>query len=551
MDFSELQLIRPLLRAVEEAGYSSPSPIQQKAIPPVLAGRDLLGCAQTGTGKTAAFALPILQRLSRTQPAEKGIRALILTPTRELALQIDECFSAYGKYLKVSHTVIFGGVGQAPQVAALQKGVQVLTACPGRLNDLIGQGFVDLSHLEVFVLDEADRMLDMGFIHDVKKVIRQLPAKRQNLLFSATMPKEIEQLAAGILQKPVSVKVDPPSSTVDRIDQSLYRVAKADKKRLLALLLADPSVKNALVFSRTKHGANAIAAFLTKQGIEAAAIHGNKSQSARVAALEGFKSGRLKALVATDIAARGIDISELSHVFQLDLPEVPETYVHRIGRTGRAGAEGTAVAFCSPEEEEYLAAIEKLIRKKIPVRETPALPRPAQQEAAPAPKPAPAPRKEPKAEPPTQQREEEKMEQNEKPAQGLSASAKRRRRRRRAAAQKGQAPQGGQNSQPRAEAGQKQNNGQKPGAPRQNSQKQGGRNGQNRGERAAARPVRETGEHNARRSEKPAKAPARTADEDPGLLLISRKPPAQKFASFEEYMKSRGGPGAPIEGEEE
>ena len=571
MDFSELQLIRPLLRAVEEAGYSSPSPIQQKAIPPVLAGRDLLGCAQTGTGKTAAFALPILQRLSRTQPAEKGIRALILTPTRELALQIDECFSAYGKYLKVSHTVIFGGVGQAPQVAALQKGVQVLTACPGRLNDLIGQGYVDLSHLEVFVLDEADRMLDMGFIHDVKKVIRQLPAKRQNLLFSATMPKEIEQLAAGILQKPVSVKVDPPSSTVDRIDQSLYRVAKADKKRLLALLLADPSVKNALVFSRTKHGANAIAAFLTKQGIEAAAIHGNKSQSARVAALEGFKSGRLKALVATDIAARGIDISELSHVFQLDLPEVPETYVHRIGRTGRAGAEGTAVAFCSPEEEEYLAAIEKLIRKKIPVRETPALPRPAQQEAArSAPTPAPAPRREPKAEPPAQQREEEKMEQNEKPAQGLSASAKRRRRRRRAAAsaaaaaaaQNGQAPQGGQNSQPRAEAGQKQNNGQKPGAPKQNSQKQGGQNGQNRGERAAApargpkqapaaRPVRETGEHTARRSEKPAKAPARTADEDPGLLLISRKPPAQKFASFEEYMKSRGGPGAPIEGEEE
>ena len=571
MDFSELQLIRPLLRAVEEAGYSSPSPIQQKAIPPVLAGRDLLGCAQTGTGKTAAFALPILQRLSRTQPAEKGIRALILTPTRELALQIDECFAAYGKYLKVSHTVIFGGVGQAPQVAALQKGVQVLTACPGRLNDLIGQGFVDLSHLEVFVLDEADRMLDMGFIHDVKKVIRQLPAKRQNLLFSATMPKEIEQLAAGILQKPVSVKVDPPSSTVDRIDQSLYRVAKADKKRLLALLLADPAVKNALVFSRTKHGANAIAAFLTKQGIEAAAIHGNKSQSARVAALEGFKSGRLKALVATDIAARGIDISELSHVFQLDLPEVPETYVHRIGRTGRAGAEGTAVAFCSPEEEEYLAAIEKLIRKKIPVRETPALPRPAQQEAArSAPTPAPAPRKEPKAEPPAQQREEEKMEQNEKPAQGLSASAKRRRRRRRAAAsaaaaaaaQNGQAPQGGQNSQPRAEAGQKQNSGQKPGAPRQNSQKQGGRNGQNRGERAAApargpkqapaaRPVRETGDRNARRGEKPAKAPARTADEDPGLLLISRKPPAQKFASFEEYMKSRGGPGAPIEGEEE
>ena len=570
MDFSELQLIRPLLRAVEEAGYSSPSPIQQKAIPPVLAGRDLLGCAQTGTGKTAAFALPILQRLSKQQPAGKGIRALILTPTRELALQIDECFAAYGKYLKVSHAVIFGGVGQAPQVAALQKGVQVLTACPGRLNDLIGQGFVDLSHLEVFVLDEADRMLDMGFIHDVKKVIRQLPPKRQNLLFSATMPKEIEQLAAGILQKPVSVKVDPPASTVDRIDQSLYRVAKADKKRLLAVLLAQPEVKNALVFSRTKHGANAIAAFLTKQGIEAAAIHGNKSQSARVAALEGFKAGRLKALVATDIAARGIDISELSHVFQLDLPEVPETYVHRIGRTGRAGAEGTAVAFCSPEEEEYLAAIEKLIRKKIPVRETPALPRPARQEAAgeSAPRPDPAPRKEPKAEQPAQ-REEKQMEQNqqEKPAQGLSASAKRRRRRRRAAASAAAAAAQNGQSAPNAQA-KPADNGQKQNPPKQNAPKQGGsrqgsQNGQPRAERAAAparspkqapaaRPAREPAEHTGpRRSEKPAKAPARLADEDPGLLLISRKPPAQKFASFEEYMKSRGGPGAPIEGEEE
>ena len=570
MDFSELQLIRPLLRAVEEAGYTSPSPIQRKAIPPVLAGRDLLGCAQTGTGKTAAFALPILQRLTETPTAEKGVRALILTPTRELALQIDECFAAYGKYLKVSHTVIFGGVGQAPQVAALQKGVQVLTACPGRLNDLIGQGFVDLSHLEVFVLDEADRMLDMGFIHDVKKVIRQLPPKRQNLLFSATMPKEIEQLAAGILQKPVSVKVDPPASTVDRIDQSLYRVAKADKKRLLAVLLAQPGVKNALVFSRTKHGANAIAAFLTKQGIEAAAIHGNKSQSARVAALEGFKAGRLKALVATDIAARGIDISELSHVFQLDLPEVPETYVHRIGRTGRAGAEGTAVAFCSPEEEEYLTAIEKLIRKKIPVRETPALPRPARQEAAgeSAPRPAPAPRKEPKAEQPAQ-REEKQMEQNqqEKPAQGLSASAKRRRRRRRAAASAAAAAAQNGQSAPNAQAkpadnGQKQNP-PKRNAPKQGGSRQGSQNGQPRAERAAAparspkqapaaRPAREPAEHTGpRRSEKPAKAPARLADEDPGLLLISRKPPAQKFASFEEYMKSRGGPGAPIEGEEE
>ncbi|WP_394960956.1 DEAD/DEAH box helicase [Candidatus Allofournierella merdavium] len=562
MDFSELQLIRPLLRAVEEAGYTSPSPIQQKAIPPVLAGRDLLGCAQTGTGKTAAFALPILQRLAAEQPPQKGIRALILTPTRELALQIDECFALYGKYLKVTHTVIFGGVGQAPQVAALQKGVQVLTACPGRLNDLIGQGYVDLSRLEVFVLDEADRMLDMGFIHDVKKVIRQLPAKRQNLLFSATMPKEIEQLAAGILQKPVSVKVDPPSSTVDRIDQSLYRVAKADKKRLLAVLLADPAVRNALVFSRTKHGANAIAAFLTKQGIEAAAIHGNKSQSARVAALEGFKAGRLKALVATDIAARGIDISDLSHVFQLDLPEVPETYVHRIGRTGRAGAEGTAVAFCSPEEEEYLAAIEKLIRKKIPVRKTPALPRPAQEGAsAPA---APAPRSEPKAARTPQQpsqREEKIMEQNgqQKPGQALSASAKRRRRRRRAAASAAEAAAQNQSGQARpAPSGPKQN------APRQGAQNsQGGQSGQSRGERRGAvggtpprgqknppRPGRERADQGSPRRAEKAAAP-RVLDDDPGLLLISRKPPAQKFASFEEYMKSRGGPGAPIEGDEE
>ena len=559
MDFSELQLIRPLLRAVEEAGYSSPSPIQQKAIPPVLAGRDLLGCAQTGTGKTAAFALPILQRLSRTQPAEKGIRALILTPTRELALQIDECFSAYGKYLKVSHTVIFGGVGQAPQVAALQKGVQVLTACPGRLNDLIGQGYVDLSHLEVFVLDEADRMLDMGFIHDVKKVIRQLPAKRQNLLFSATMPKEIEQLAAGILQKPVSVKVDPPSSTVDRIDQSLYRVAKADKKRLLALLLADPAVKNALVFSRTKHGANAIAAFLIKQGVGAAAIHGNKSQSARVAALESFKAGRIKALVATDIAARGIDISELTHVFQLDLPEVPETYVHRIGRTGRAGAEGTAVSFCSAEEREYLQGIEKLIKKKIPVVKdhpyAPGAPRPAQeeeQEREPRQAARPAqPKKEQSARragqnerPQIVKGEEPTMEEKQnQPGEGLSASAKRRRRRRRATGKPAGAPAAAA-QQPAPGQGAKQ------AAPQRQPQKPA------RAERPAppqkAQPRGpERGGKNERRAPRPeprhAAAPAQpTGSEDPGLLLISPKAPAQKFSSFEEYMQNRGGPGGPI-----
>ena len=370
MTFNELNLSAPLLRAVAEAGYESPSPIQASAIPPVLAGRDLMGCAQTGTGKTAAFALPMLDRLTAAPAKKKGaVRALILTPTRELALQIGESFELYGKYLNQRSTVIFGGVGQAPQVAALKKGVDILIACPGRLNDLVGQGLIDLSHVEIFVLDEADRMLDMGFVHDVKKVIAKLPAQRQNLMFSATMPKEIEQLAAGILHDPAFVKVDPVSSTVDRIDQSLYFVEKGNKKFLLPWLIQNlkPPVQNALVFSRTKHGADKIAKDLNKQGIPAAAIHGNKSQSARVAALEGFKAGDTKVLVATDIAARGIDISELSHVFNYDLPEVPETYVHRIGRTARAGADGTAVSFCAPEEQEYLAGIEKLNRRKIPV----------------------------------------------------------------------------------------------------------------------------------------------------------------------------------------
>ena len=370
MTFKELNLSAPLLRAVQEAGYETPSPIQAAAIPPVLAGRDLMGCAQTGTGKTAAFALPMLDRLTANAPRRKGaVRALILTPTRELALQIGESFEAYGKYLKLRSTVIFGGVGQAPQVEALKKGVDILSACPGRLNDLVGQGLLDLSNIEIFVLDEADRMLDMGFVHDVKKVIAKLPRQRQNLMFSATMPKEIEQLAAGILHDPAFVKVDPVSSTVDRIQQSLYYVEKGNKKLLLPWLIKNlqPPVVNALVFSRTKHGADKIAKDLTKQGIPAAAIHGNKSQTARVTALEDFKSGKTRVLVATDIAARGIDISELSHVFNYDLPEVPETYVHRIGRTARAGADGTAVSFCAPEEQEYLAGIEKLNRRKIPV----------------------------------------------------------------------------------------------------------------------------------------------------------------------------------------
>ena len=371
MTFEELNLSAPVLRAVREAGYTVPSPIQAAAIPSVLAGRDLMGCAQTGTGKTAAFGLPMLDRLAAAKPKKPGaVRALILTPTRELALQIGESFAAYGKYLPLRSTVIFGGVGQAPQVQALRSGVEILVACPGRLNDLIGQGHVDLSGVEIFVLDEADRMLDMGFVHDVKKVIAKLPPRRQNLMFSATMPAEIEQLAAGILHDPAFVKVDPVSSTVDRIRQSLYYVEKGNKKLLLPWLiqnLNDPPVTNALVFSRTKHGADKIARDLVRQGIPAAAIHGNKSQSARVAALEGFKAGKTRVLVATDIAARGIDISELAYVFNYDLPEVAETYVHRIGRTARAGAEGAAVSFCAPEEQEYLAGIEKLNRRKLPV----------------------------------------------------------------------------------------------------------------------------------------------------------------------------------------
>ena len=581
MNFSELKLTRPLLKAVEEQGYKTPSPIQAKAIPPVLAGYDLLGCAQTGTGKTAAFALPILQRLAASHPSHKGVRALILTPTRELALQIDECFANYGRYRNVSHCVVFGGVGQQPQVDALRRGADVLTACPGRLNDLIGQGHVDLSRLEIFVLDEADRMLDMGFVNDVKKVIRHLPAQRQNLLFSATMPKEIEQLANSILKKPVTVKVDPVSSTVERIEQGLYFVNKPDKKRLLAKLLADPAVTSALVFSRTKHGANAIATFLNKQGIGAAAIHGNKSQSARVAALDSFKAGKIRALVATDIAARGIDISELSHVFNFDLPEVPETYVHRIGRTGRAGAEGVAISFCSPEEKEYLAGIEKLNRKKIPVLELPELGERAET-AAPA-RPAPRPERE-KAKPEQPKRKETAKQAPNEPAnqqlevtiveekntqagQPLSASAKRRRRRRRAAGKAAEAA--AQENAKREERGERPERPERNERPAEKAEKQPAKQASSSREKAqsgrgqqrsAARPEhsrqtqRTSGRSQQQKSARAEKQPRQAApakDEDPGLLLISRKPPAQKFASFEEYMKSHGGFSEPIEGEAE
>ena len=634
MTFKELNLSAPLLRAVQEAGYETPSPIQAAAIPPVLAGKDLMGCAQTGTGKTAAFALPMLDRLTANAPRRKGaIRALILTPTRELALQIGESFETYGKYLKLRSTVIFGGVGQAPQVEALKKGVDILIACPGRLNDLIGQGFIELGDLEIFVLDEADRMLDMGFVHDVKKVIAKLPRQRQNLMFSATMPTEIEQLAAGILHEPAFVKVDPVSSTVDRIQQSLYYVEKGNKKFLLPWLIQNlqPPVVNALVFSRTKHGADKIAKDLTKQGIPAAAIHGNKSQTARVTALEDFKSGKTRVLVATDIAARGIDISELSHVFNYDLPEVPETYVHRIGRTARAGADGTAVSFCAPEEQEYLAGIEKLNRRKIPVVSghpwdgvpapvRPVLPvrgkKPRTEPEDPAEAPikqartapakaakaaAPAPQQEPKAAKnavPAKPKKEETSMQDSNTKRGprsdrrtssrggnapKEAAAPRARR-------ENAAPARGSNAQPKfdphfvsaPEATPLRSARKAPAAPaapaiRNAQELQNNQNGQNaprgrrseRTEQRNARPAAQNSAPRAPRGERsgnagsnaartgsapraPKAEPARRGrnaarDEDPGLMLISRRPPQQKYTSFEEYMNAHGGATAPIE----
>ena len=369
MTFAQLGLCPPILKALAEEGYESPSPIQEKAIPPALDGRDVLGCAQTGTGKTCAFAAPILQRLDGEKVSGRPIRALVLTPTRELALQIQESFAAYGRHLPLRSAVIFGGVGQAPQVEQLKKGVDILVATPGRLGDLYGQKLIDLSKLEIFVLDEADRMLDMGFIHDVRRILGWLPRQKQTLFFSATMPPEVRGLVDGLLVNPVKVAVNPVSSPVEIIDQKLYYVDRGNKTKLLAHLIRELDVKNALVFTRTKHGANKVAGDLAKAGITAAAIHGNKSQTARQQALADFKAGRVQALVATDIAARGLDIEELSHVFNYNLPDVPETYVHRIGRTGRAGHGGTAVSFCDINEKEELKAIEKLIGKAVPVVE--------------------------------------------------------------------------------------------------------------------------------------------------------------------------------------
>ena len=388
MKFQDLRLSEPLLRAIGEKGYTDPTPIQQQAIPPVLEGRDLQGCAQTGTGKTAAFTLPMLQLLA-AEPAPKGrrpIRALVLTPTRELAIQIDECCRDYARYTPIRHCVIFGGVNQRPQVDALQKGVDLLVATPGRLLDLIGQGYVTLDTIRFFVLDEADRMLDMGFIHDIRRILPLLPERRQTLFFSSTMPESIAALAAKILRNPVLVTVTPPASVVETIAQTVHFAEKAEKSQLLIDLLSASDAQQVLVFSRTKHGADKLAKILNRAGIRSCAIHGNKSQNARVKAMNDFKSGECRVMIATDIAARGIDIDQLPLVINYELPEVAETYVHRIGRTGRAGHEGAAWSFCSEDEFEYLCDIQKLTGLTIPT-EGP-VPEYALRKAAPARKPA-------------------------------------------------------------------------------------------------------------------------------------------------------------------
>ena len=369
MSFTSLNLTDPILRSLKKEGYTEPTPIQSKAIPIALKGTDLLGCAQTGTGKTAAFAIPILENLYKNKSTDRNrkIRSLIVTPTRELAIQIDESFERYGRYTGLTNAVIFGGVKQKSQVKKLQAGVDILTATPGRLLDLMNQGFVSLANIEIFVLDEADRMLDMGFIHDVKKLLTALPRKKQTLFFSATMPPEIVKLSKSILHNPIKVEVTPESSTVEAIRQGIYFVDKGNKKNLLIDVLEDDDIKSALVFTRTKHGANKVVKLLNKSNIGAEAIHGNKSQAARQRALGNFKNQQTRVLVATDIAARGIDVDELQYVINYEIPNIPETYVHRIGRTGRAGSDGTALSFCDAQEKAYLRDIEKLIGEKIPV----------------------------------------------------------------------------------------------------------------------------------------------------------------------------------------
>jgi ATP-dependent RNA helicase RhlE len=368
-DFKSLNLLPSILKALTSKGYTHPTPIQAKAIPHVLQGKDLLGIAQTGTGKTAAFSLPLLQHIAtnKVKMRPRAVRSLILTPTRELATQIEDNVKLYGKGLNLFSTVIFGGVGKSPQIRALNKGIDILIATPGRLLDLMNEGYISFHQLDVFILDEADRMLDMGFIRDIRKIILKLPKKKQTLLFSATMPNDIASLATSLLNKPIRVEVTPQASTVEKITQTINFVEKSNKPLLLKSILADKSIKSALVFSRTKHGADRIVKRLLADEISAAAIHGNKSQNNREKALNGFRSQEIRVLVATDIAARGIDVSHVSHVFNYDLPNDPESYVHRIGRTARAGREGIAIAFCDPDEEKLLKEIEKFIREKIPV----------------------------------------------------------------------------------------------------------------------------------------------------------------------------------------
>jgi ATP-dependent RNA helicase RhlE len=396
LTFDELGLIGPLRRAVADVNYERPTPIQIKAIPPLLAGRDLLGCAQTGTGKTAAFALPVLQRLHERRRAQRdqGIGALVLTPTRELAAQILESFEAYGRFTMLRAQVIFGGVPETPQIRDLRRGSDILVATPGRLLDLMGRGHVDLSHVECFVLDEADRMLDMGFIHDVRRVMQALPRQRQNLLFSATMPSTIVQLADSFLHDPVRVEASPTATPVALIDQQVMFVERGDKPHVLANLLGRPEVERALVFTRTKHGANRLAQQLERFGIGAAALHGNKSQGARSRALAGFRDGALSVLVATDLASRGLDVDDISHVFNYDLTNEPEVYVHRIGRTARAGRGGVAISFCDQSERAFLRDIERLLGRKVPVAALDAASRAPRAEtvvAKPSAEPAPAP----------------------------------------------------------------------------------------------------------------------------------------------------------------
>lgn len=371
MTFDNLEIIEPLLRALNHEGYSTPTPIQQQAIPVILNNHDVLGCAQTGTGKTAAFSIPILQNIYKatSKGQRREVKALVLTPTRELAVQIDESFAAYGRYTDLRHTVIYGGVGQRTQTDALRRGVDILVATPGRLLDLMNQGYVDLRRVEFFVLDEADRMLDMGFIHDIRRIVSKIPQKRQTLLFSATMPDEIAHLAESILRDPVRIEVTPAASTVDTIEQYLYYADREHKMPLLVDLLKDQSKESVLIFSRTKHGADKIAKNLLREGIRSDAIHGNKSQTARQIALKKFKAKKIRVLIATDIASRGIDIDNLSHVINYDLPEDPESYVHRIGRTGRAGMSGIALSFCDTKERTLLKSIQKLIGKKLDILE--------------------------------------------------------------------------------------------------------------------------------------------------------------------------------------